>query len=149
MNVVLNIDDFKNEHTFFGTPVKNTVIEHGSFIKLIYSNSITSLSCIYIQIPIRFLSIERYFNKLKYSFDLKDNHNMEIVKKLCLIENTILGKINIDKQPVFHLYNKLSTGFIRMDIEKEHSNTKERYLFLKISGIWETKYNYGLSFKFV
>jgi hypothetical protein len=149
MNVVIEIDDFKIEHAFFTPPVKNLVIEESSFIKLIYSNSITSLNCIYIQVPIRILYIERYFNKLKYSFDNNDFHNREILEKLYLIEKAILGKINIKSEPVLHLYNKLSSGVIKMDTEREHINVPDRCVLLKISGVWETKHNYGLTFKFV
>lgn len=150
MNMVIEIDDFKNEHAFFSPPVKNTVIEEGSFVKLIYSNSITSLSSVYIQVPFRFLYIERYFNKLKYSFDITtDFYNREIIEKLYLIEKSILEKINIAKKPIFHLYNKLTKGVIRMVSEREHINVPERCIFLKISGVWETQYNYGLTFKFV
>lgn len=151
MNIVMNIDDLKNEHIFFCPPVKNTIIKDGRFSKMIYSNSLISLNSVYIQIPIRFLYVERYFNKIKYSFDIKDFHNREIVEKLCALENTILEKINSDKKPVLHLFNKLSRGVIIMDIERDyHLNAQQDIcLILKISGVWETKYNYGLTFKII
>jgi hypothetical protein len=144
----MNIDDFKIEHTFFSSPVKNIVIEGSSFIKLIYSNTLTTLACIYLQVPIHILRVERYFNKLKYSFDYNTFHNKKIIENLYLIENAILEKIAINnKKPVLHLYDKLSRGAVSMNVLS--STTHKRCLFLKISGIWETGYNYGLTFKFV
>lgn len=149
MNLVMNIDDFKIEHTFFGSPVKNIVIDgSSSFIKLIYSNTLTTLACIYIQIPIHILRIERYFNKVKYLFDPETFHNKKIIEKIYSIENAILEKMAIDKKPILHLYDKLSRGVISMSDEHSYGIQK-RCLFLKISGIWETEYNYGVTFKFV
>ena len=149
MNIVIGLDDFKTEHAFFSPPVKNMVIEESNFIKLIYSNSIITLNCIYIQVPLRFLYTERYFNKFKYSFDINDSNNMEVMKKLYSIELDILGKINIKKTQVLHLYDKLSKGVIKMDAEREHKDAPDKYVFLKISGVWETADNYGLTCKFV
>jgi len=148
MNIAIHVNDFKNEHIFFCLPVKNTIIKEGKFTKLIYSNSILSLNSIYIEIPIRFLYIERYFNKIKYSFNIEDFHNKEIIEKLYSIERTILEKINIEKKPLLQLFNKLNRGVIIMDIERDyHLDSRDRCLVLKISGVWETKYNYGLTFK--
>ena len=148
MNLVMNIDDFKIEHSFFSSPVKNIVIEGSNFIKLIYSNSLTTFASVYIQVPIHILRVERYFNKLKYSFDPKAFHNKKIIEKIFSIENAILEKINIiDKKPILHLFDKLSRGIVSMN--ENSSTTPKKSIFLKISGIWETSCNYGLTFKFV
>ena len=154
----MNIDDFKIEHTFFTAPVKNIVIEGSNFIKLIYSNELTTLSCIYLQVPFHLQNVERYFNKLKYSFDPNNFHNKKLIEKIYLIEKSILEKINIyNKKPVLHLYDKLSRGCASLNAHysssqstsSSSSSITKRCLFLKISGIWETDYNYGLTFKFV
>jgi len=144
----MNIDDFKIEHAFFSYPVKNIVIEGSSFIKLIYSNTLTTLACIYLQVPIQFIKVDRYFNKFKYSFDPNIFHNKKIIEKIYSIENGILEKINIvDKQPVLHLYDKLSRGVLNMN--EDAKSIPKTLVFLKISGIWESENNYGLTFKFV
>lgn len=145
----MNIDDFKIEHAFFAPPVKNIVIDGSNFIKLIYSNTLITLACVYIQVPIHLLRVERYFNKLKYSFDQHAFRNKNIIEKIYFIENAILEKINIiDKKPVLHLYDKLSRGIISMN-EQYSPITPKKFIFLKISGIWETANNYGITFKFV
>jgi hypothetical protein len=64
------------------------------------------------------------------------------------IEENILKKMGIeDKTPQFKVYEQLKTGSIKIFGE---AITKQNNLFiLKISGVWETPQNYGLTYKFI
>jgi hypothetical protein len=104
------------------------------------------LNGVYISININQLTIEKYFNKYKCSFDIKTHIN--VIDRVRLIEDGILRKINIRcKTPQYKIYDQIRNGNIKIfsdNIEK-NNNT----FLLKIAGIWETEYHYGLTYKFI
>jgi hypothetical protein len=68
------------------------------------------------------------------------------------IEESILDKICINnKKPVFRLYEQLNSGNIKLfkDSLKLHKINKDNEFIIKISGIWENEYEYGITYKFV
>ena len=55
--------------------------------------------------------------------------------------------IKTNKIPLFKIYEQFSSGYIKIFSDFEN---KAKYSFiLKISGIWETQINYGLTYKFI
>ena len=73
---------------------------------------------------------------------------MNVIDKVRIIEDGILRKINIrGKTPQYKIYDQIRNGNIKIfsdNIEK-NNNT----FLLKIAGIWETDYHYGLTYKFI
>ena len=68
------------------------------------------------------------------------------------IEESILDKIFINnKKPVFRLYEQLNSGNIKLfkDNLKSHKINSDNEFIIKISGIWENEYEYGITYKFV
>ena len=64
------------------------------------------------------------------------------------IEETILKKLDIkDKTPQYKIYEQIKNGNIK--IFNNIGNKSICSFILKISGIWETNSNYGLTYKFV
>ena len=84
------------------------------------------------------------------------NRRIEIVltpkfKNLIEIENSILSSIS--KRQTYkklNIYEQLNTGYIRIfsDLELENKIYNTFDVILKISGIWETRDEYGITFKF-
>ena len=76
------------------------------------------------------------------------NHYRDIIDKLRVIEDGILKKINIpDKIPQYKLYDQLKNGNIKV-FSETYDKINNNFL-LKIAGIWETEYEYGLTYKFI
>jgi len=146
MNIAKRIDQYDNNCIFFCEPIKNNVMNEGKFIRILYSNNVFALNGIYLLITLNDVVCDFYYNKYKCSFNPL-NHK-EIISSLQAIEEEILTKANIkDKAPQFIIYEKLKSGNIKLfnDI-----GTKTTCSFiLKISGIWETRDNYGLTYKFI
>jgi Zn-dependent M16 (insulinase) family peptidase len=118
----------------------------GNFIRIIYSTPIFTLNGIYLSININHLTIEKYYNKFKCSFDT--NLYKDLIDKLQTIENNIIKKINIrGKIPQYKIYEQLKNGNIKI-FSEDISKINNTFL-LKIAGIWETDMYYGLTYKFI
>jgi len=146
MNIVKNIDQYNEDCVYFYEPIKNNIMNNGNFIRIIYSTSLFVLNGIYINININYLSIDKYYNKYKCSFDT--NQYRDLIDKLRIIEEGLIKKIGIlGKIPQYKIYEQLKNGNIKV-----FSDTSDKigYSFLlKIAGIWETDTEYGLTYKFL
>lgn len=145
MNLVKQINQYDNKCIFFCEPIKNNIMNEGTFIKILYSNENITLNGIYLLIDICDIVCEKYYNKYKCSFNILNNK--DIIENLKLIEEEILKKYNTTKIPSYKIYEQLNSGYIKIFSDV---GTKQRSSFiLKISGIWETQQNYGLTYKFI
>jgi hypothetical protein len=96
--------------------------------------------------------------KIPILFSILNPTNLQIMKELNRIEHEILEYYNeyfkINKVNVYSLRNQLKSGNIRVvhkvtEPRSEEVDTREhRPLVVKISGIWETDMNVGITFKF-
>ena len=147
MNLTIDIDEFNDNNIIFMEPVKNTVMDDSNFIRILYSNSLFTLSGIFIKIKLNLINMDKYFNKFKCSFEI--SKNKYIIDKLSLIESNILEKININKKiPCKKIQEQLNSGNIKLFTEMI-SNTIPELFIIKISGIWETEFEYGITYKFI
>ena len=150
MNIVIDIDEFNKDYIFLQEPVKNNIIDDSKFIRIIYSTNIFSINTVYIVLKLNIIQIEHYFNKHKFIFNVKQN--MTQINQLKSMEESILDKVFINnKKPVFRLYEQLISGNIKLFKEslKLHKINSDNEFIIKISGLWENKYEYGITYKFV
>ena len=150
MNIVIDIDDFNKDYIFLQEPVKNNIIDDSKFIRIIYSNNIFVINTVYIVFNLNIIQIENYFNKHKFVFNVKQN--TKPINQLKYIEESILDKIFINnKKPVFRLYEQINSGNLKLfkDNLKIHKINNDNEFIIKISGIWENEYEYGITYKFV
>lgn len=146
MNIVKKIDQFNKDFVYFCDPIKNNIMTDGVFIRILYSNDIFVMNGIYLMITFQNVSIEKYYNKYRCNFDI--NFHKEIIDKIKLIEEGILKKRikNMNKIPVFKIYEQIRNGNIKVFANSQDSIHNS--FILKISGIWETEINYGVTYKF-
>lgn len=145
MNLVKQINQYDNKSLFFCEPIKNNIMNEGIFIKILYSNENISLNGIYLLVDICDIVCEKYYNKYKCSFNILNNK--DIINNLKLIEEEILKKYNTTKTPCYKIYEQMKCGYIKMYSIIGIKQTSS--FILKISGIWETPQNYGLTYKFI
>lgn len=96
--------------------------------------------------------------KIPVLFSILNPTNLQIMKELNRIEHEILEYYNeyfkMNKVNVYSLRNQLKSGNIRVvhkvtEPRSEDDYTRDqRPLVVKISGIWETDMNVGITFKF-
>jgi len=147
MNIIIEKNRFDVNNIIFLDSVKNTVIHNGYFYRLLYSDEYFSLNSIYFTLDIKTKAIDRYFNKIKFIFDIQQNEKeIKIFEK---IENNLLKKMNIPrKTPVFKIKELFRNNFFKLF----HNSPEPIYsnrLLLKISGIWETSTEYGITYKII
>lgn len=147
MNIAIELDDFDDTNVYFNKPVRNTVIDESNFLRLTYSNEMFSMNGIYLNVEIDVSNIEKHYNKYKYSFNLAKNYL--VVHKLTQIETKILKRIELSKKtPVKKIRQQLNCGNIKLFADNLLSSGRNNYT-LKMSGIWETETEYGITYKFI
>lgn len=146
MNIVTTLAQYDNNSVYFSEPIKNNIMNDGNFIRIIYSTPSFILNGIYISININHITIEKYYNKLKCSFDI--HIYKDLIEQLYVIEDNIIKKINIkSKIPQYKIHDQLKNGHIK--IFSENIDKNNNLFLLKIAGIWETDLFYGLTYKFI
>ena len=144
MNLVKSINQYSEDNIYFCEPIKNNVMNEGKFIRILYSTHNLVLNGIYLLVHINDITCDKYYNKYKCNFNTL--HNKDIIDNIKTIEENILRKIEIKKIPQLKIYEQLRNGNIKLFNEVNKSFCS---FILKISGIWETQFNYGLTYKFI
>jgi uncharacterized CHY-type Zn-finger protein len=131
---------------FFCEPIKNNVINDGNFIRILYSTNNVVFNGIYLLITLNDLTCEKYYSKYKCIFNVSSHTNL--INDIKTIEEDILKKYTIEEKiPQFKIYEQLKNGNFK--IFSDISNKSVSSFIMKISGIWETHINYGLTYKFI
>lgn len=168
MNLLCNLSTFQKNNIFFLEIKKNMVI-NGLFTKIVYTDSMISLNGLYLHCPFEYTNInqdesitsemnEIYFTDMKKMNVLFSNsgiHNSTILKELFRIEHEIIEHykeyFKIQKTNTYSLRNQLKTGIIKINVNSIPTVNQENIIpfILKISGIWETDTNIGITYKFI
>lgn len=139
MNILLNLNQVNQDYIFFGETIKNSIIENGMFTRIIYSDHLMTLNGLYIT-----------FCQYNYGDDYLANDNQYnkiiqkgIIETLIELEKLILFKIDINEK---NCQYKMKEYFKHLTLKLGDDFKIKNYL-LKISGIWQTSNEYGITFK--
>jgi len=166
MNIIIDISQFQSEYIQFLETKKNVIME-GNFTKLIYSDNCVTMNGLYLRFPLQYFSVEKLSNKHIVKFH--PHTNSQIIKDVYEIENYLLDYYrkyyHCKKEQFYSLHEQLSQGNIKLykeyvsdggfeyspstfkTIEKKTNPTPK--MMIKISGIWETSTQIGVTFKFI
>lgn len=144
MNIILDINTLDKNNIFFNNPIKNTVLDNNNseFIKIIYSNSDIIINGIYLKLNLIYNNVIENGNKFIYVFNIEKNK--EAINKINFLENEILLKYNKNFNRILLLKELFAKGAIRIYSDYK---IKNKMLFLKISGLWKTNNDIGLTYK--
>ncbi len=148
MYLAINPTQFKIHNVMLSDKTKNNVMENGNFYRLYYSDSLCNSNGLFIYFTLRDATIEKYFNKIKCSFNNQDNtHAIEIIKS---IERQILNKSGIMKNYIYRIEEQLTNQYIKIFTDKmvNYGKNSKLELVLKISGIWDDFTSCGVTFRF-
>lgn len=151
MNIAKQLEQFNINNVYFTDAIKNTVMDNGEFIRVIYSTPNMALNGISLLVKISNLQIEKYYNKLKCIFNITSNR--ETIDKIKNFENEVLEKYNCNHKIICrNIGQQLEKGFLKLysnsNIIVNEKKSSADYL-LKISGIWENDNEYGITYKFI
>jgi hypothetical protein len=141
MILVTDVNQFNKFNLFFSEPIKNNLLHDGLFIRIISSSDNLTLNGIYLLFNLYETVCEKYFNKYRLSFNIKKNE--DIIKTLQQIEEQILNLYKCSKHRQFKISDQLSLSHLKL-----FNPCNNNQLLLKISGIWETQFSYGITYKF-
>jgi len=147
MNIVKNLEQYDLTCVYFCEPIKNNVMNEGNFIRILYSTADFVLNGVTLLLPLCEINVEKYYNKYKciFSYAL----HKEIIEKFKVVEEDLLKKYNIpNKTPLLKIHEQLKNGNIKFFLEKDDKISNGNFV-LKISGIWETDNQYGVTYKFL
>ena len=144
MNLVKNMNQYNENNIFFCEPIKNNIMNDGTFIRILYSTHDILLNGIYLLISLNDISCEKYYNKYKCIFN--PNNHKDIIDNIKIIEENILKKLDIKKTPQLKISEQLKNGNIKLFSIIDQCDSS---FIVKISGVWETQYHFGLTYKFI
>ena len=151
MNFIINMNHFQIENLHLFEKKKNIVID-GIFTKMIYSDKLLSMNGIYLNFPLELNLNQNPYNNKNVFFYSYTKNNDNYIKELSNLETNIINYYkyfyNVNKENSMVLKKQLQSGFFKLyrqqTNEKKNGNVK---FVLKISGIWETKNEIGITFK--
>ncbi len=151
MNLVLDYSQFNIRNIHFLDTKKNIIID-GIFTKMVYLDDIVSLNAIYIVFPCK-CYIDRTMNRNNIMFSLNTHENQEIIQLETAILTNYMKYYQISKKMNTSLATQISNGRTRLYKEGMnrvvHENENDIQIVLKISGVWETDEEIGITHKFV
>ena len=147
MYIVHDINNINKNDFFFGKSMNNNIIHNGNFIRLLYSNELFTINSLLLKLPIETISIDKNFNKYKCLFNA--GKNKELIDKINALEHNILLSFNTRKNKNLNITKQLSSGVIKLFTDEHDSYNTSDIIVLKISGVWETDTDCGITFKFM
>ncbi len=139
MMLLMKPNQFLNENVVLHEPVKNQIFNDSTFSRIVYSNNLITTNGIHFILNIKGATLDKKFNKHHLHFNVYANR--ELIESMHSIERQLL----FDNKRVnrnYALSDELACGRISVHDFKET-------VILKISGIWETEYNCGITYKFI
>ena len=146
MYITIPIDKINQSGFFYNTPIINTMITEGSFIRLIYSDEHFTTLGINVSFNIRLNNIFRSYGKYKCNFD--NSINNDVIEKLEKLESLILSNHNSSKTRVLKLYETIKSGRI-ITMNHVEQNYNSNMFILKIYGLWENCTEIGITYKII
>lgn len=149
MLLVLRPDQFHNEYIMFSDKTKNNILTGGDFYRIYYSDPYFTSNGLFIVFSLKNVKIERYFNKIKCTFDKVKNR-----KIISFIKNVEQKLLEIappqTKIPTYRIEEQLNQNYIKIFSEDKIDpvNLDSANILLKVSGIWTDESNYGTTFRF-
>lgn len=146
MNILLDIDEFKIENVFVLESKENIVI-NGIFIKILYSSDCFTMNGIFLHFPLINYDLRNFNGKNIVYFDV--DKNTDIITKFSKIEYDIidfyLKTKDINKKIIYTFENQLKNGMMKFYT----SYFTKKNFYVKISGIWETTTDIGITYKLI
>ena len=158
-------------HLHFGTAVQNNDTANSNFSRIIYSTKHISFNGVGVFMNLSSAKHEQHYNKMFISFDTAIPANQVLVSHLHAIECKIINKyvdavLGCPRRIIHSLTDQMNSGCIKAYVN-DHvwsggGGTNEanpighaiitangNQLILKICGVWETKEECGITYKFI
>ena len=137
MNICLDIDTIDVNNISFYKPIQNKIAHYTHFYKILYNIEIFTLNTLIIKVDVNDINVIKENNIYKVSFTV----NPIFLEKLKLFETGLLDNFNLMKKKIMNSYNKFSNRLVY------NTTTAVTNIVLRISGIWESDTQIGITSK--
>jgi hypothetical protein len=150
MIIAIKPTQYVTQYIQFQRPIHNTVMNNGEFVRIVYSTPDMMLTGLHVNIQPMNGHLRTHYDKCKIEYDV--SKNIDWVKELAIIESDILNKYKLhtgsSKSPAYNMTYQLYQGAIKIyNVQKNDDKCSTYNVMLKISGVWETDVEYGLTYK--
>jgi len=152
MNISIDLPKISLPNVYF-LEKKTNIIMDGNFTKVIYSNDCFTMNGIYILFPIESFHIDKIGSKVLLKFNPNQAVNSTILQDFSRLEFRILEYYkNVYKcktKTSAFLSKQMYSGSMKLYRDSNCLELKKRNIqyIIKISGVWETYDDIGLTFK--
>lgn len=160
----MSLEQYDGQCVYFCDSIQNNIMSDGQFIRIHYATEYATLNGLCLCFSLECTSIETYYNnnnKYKCTFDLDLVQNQSLLHQLQQLEDGLLQLYHqhrhSNRNPTFKLYSQFKYGQVKLFSSLTPTSftpttfiptsSTPLTLFLKISGIWETDTEYGLTYK--
>jgi hypothetical protein len=152
MNIlILDLLNYNPQYFYFLETKTNLLLE-GTFTKVIYTHLNFTMNSLYFNFPITYSYIENCKDKYYIYFDLNNIQNRTTLDYIFKLETQVLlhyaNYTAHKKSSNMSLYKHLIKGKFRI-FDKPNSSLEKSNYILKISGVWETKDEFGITYKWL
>ena len=145
MNLAIPLSAYNPKNIFLCGRVRNTIVENSTFARLLFSNHYMTTIGIHLQLNVVGAVDEPYYQKLRTIFKV-EQENEAMVRQVVSIENNILDLAETGKSRVTKLSDQLRNGILRSSASANWQTNGQSFV-LKITGIWETDTECGVTYK--
>ena len=134
----------------------------GDFVKLVYSDENTAMNSLYFVCALKIkqhptpsvVTGTDLTEKSSIWFSPYEPSNFESIQRMIEYEQVLIEEYKthvkmLKKSPVFSLRNQLLSGNTRMYKLNDVVGVDPTQILVKISGIWESNENFGITYKFI
>lgn len=129
---------------------KKNIIMDGHFTKLNYLSEWFTMNGLFFSISLD-CKLVTVADKVMINYDPYSLHNLPAMKFLSYVENVLLDIYSHSRQKHIHkntLFTKqLYSGYLKVVTDKKNVNSTKKTWCIKISGIWETSEEMGITYK--
>ena len=151
MLLTLNTTQYDKRYIMFSEKTKNNILS-GDFYRIYYTDPCVTTNGLFLSFSLKNVKIEKYFNKIKCSFDKVSNR--KIITFIKHLERNLLelSPVNKTKSPIYRIEEQINQYYIKIfsdgDCPVFTNKVDNINILLKISGIWTDSTNYGITFRF-
>ena len=151
MFLIIQPKDFNKHYLMLSEKTKNNIMSDGWFYRLYYSDEEGTSKGLFLGFELKHVTVDKYFNKLKCTFDHQQNAN--IIGFIKAVEKSILDIMpeKRHKKPTYRIEEQLQNNFIKIFYNNQQTmprNYDSVKLLFKISGILTGTKEYGVTFRF-
>ena len=154
MNISIDLPKITLPNIYF-LDKKMNIIMDGNFTKVIYSNDYFTMNGLYILFPIEVSSIDKVGSKVILKFNPYHANNSIIVQEFSRLELRILeyykNLYRCKAKISTFLSKQIYTGGMKLYKDYNSNDIKKKNVqyIIKISGVWETYEEIGLTYKLI